>query len=100
MATTEPVETYQVRDVSRMNLAELATDVSWCTRQFIAIHNLPKVDKQKPGEYMLYALEGVRNRCIELNWQCCKILAEWQAHLRKGGKLSAQKFSEKRLETK
>lgn len=36
--------------------------------QIRIIHNLPKLNGEKPGVYLHDALQGLRNRANELNW--------------------------------
>ena len=36
--------------------------------QIKIIHSLPKLNGEKPGVYLHDALQGLRNRAIDLNW--------------------------------
>lgn len=60
--------------VQYMNKRQIDEELNKIRQQFIVIHDLPKMDGLNPMEYMHESLEGLRNRCIELNWRSIELI--------------------------
>jgi hypothetical protein len=58
-----------MKDANKLTWEETERELDRLNYQFIVIHDLPKVNDQKPIEYMEEALEGVRKRCREIGWR-------------------------------
>lgn len=60
--------------VQYMTLQQVDEEFNKIKQQFIIIHDLPKRDGLTPMEYMHETLEGLRSRCIELNWRSIELM--------------------------
>lgn len=57
-----------------MTWAATEAELEKCAHQFRVIHDLPDVNDEKPRVYMEAALEGIRQRAIELGWKRIELL--------------------------
>lgn len=51
-------------------------------KQFVVLHDLPKMDGKKPDEYMHETLELLRQRCVALHWRLIQLDMEKYKKLR------------------
>lgn len=58
----------RIKPVELLSWKETTDELTRIQKQFCVIHDLPKQDGAPPAEYMRETLEGLRERCIALNW--------------------------------
>jgi hypothetical protein len=75
-ANEKPKMRAPIPPVSSVSMEHCRSELERLQKQFIVLHDLPKIDGISATEYMRETFDVLRQRCIDLHWRQCSLLQQ------------------------